>query len=374
MGSGKQNKNQERIFRLLRTEHELTRQDIAGRLGLSMPTTLQNISELAEAGIVEEGCAVDSTGGRKARKVHLRKDAGVAVGIEVALHHVKLVAVDLLGNEICSRNLQTVFSDDLFWYKCLGETLLSFLCENHIEEKRVCGAGVSFPGIIDTNRDFIVRSHIFSLEHIGLDRFRKCISFPMVFANDANCACVCECGFSRRSFVYVSLNETVGGAVMLDGRLAVGDSYQAGEIGHMVLVPGGRACYCGKSGCVDSYLSPKVLTQGKQTLDAFFQTLQAGEKWAYTIWEEYLEYLSILITNLRMVTNMDIVLGGAVSRRMAPYLESLYEKATEYDRFARDIDYIFLSRPNESACAAGAALLALEQYADRVLDRDKEIT
>lgn len=46
---------------------------------------------------------------------------------------------------------------------------------------------------------------------------------------------------------------------MLNGRLWTGDTFQAGELGHMILIPGGRRCYCGKQGCADAYLSPRAL-------------------------------------------------------------------------------------------------------------------
>lgn len=45
---------------------------------------------------------------------------------------------------------------------------------------------------------------------------------------------------------------------MLNGRLWTGDTFQAGELGHMILIPGGRRCYCGKQGCADAYLSPEL--------------------------------------------------------------------------------------------------------------------
>ena len=67
MTTGSKKQAAERIFDLLRTERELTRQDIAARLALSMPTTLQNVTGLLEAGILEESGAARSNGGRKAR-------------------------------------------------------------------------------------------------------------------------------------------------------------------------------------------------------------------------------------------------------------------------------------------------------------------
>ncbi len=358
MTTGSKKQAAERIFDLLRTERELTRQDIAARLALSMPTTLQNVTGLLEAGILEESGAARSNGGRKARKLRLRADAGWVLGIDAAVHQTVLAGADLLGEVRCSRVLPLPFEDTPGWYGALHKALAGFVKEEI--PAPVLGAGVSFPGTLDSPDS--VSSHIFGLSHMGLERFRRCIPFPAVFENDANSACRAEQRTARDSFFYVSLNETVGGAAMLDGRLLAGDTFQAGEVGHILLFPGGKQCYCGKYGCADAYLSPKALGSG------FFARLHAGDGEARERWEQYLEQLAVLLTNLRMLYNMDLVVGGEVGVQLIPDLAALREKAAAYDRFARDIDYIYPCICREHACAAGAAKLALDRFGARILE------
>ncbi|MGN1009068.1 MAG: ROK family protein [Butyricicoccus sp.] len=360
--------NPERIVGLLRTEPELTKQEIAARLHLSMPTALQNINRMLEAGFLEECGETASTGGRRAKKLRLKKDAGYGVGINIALHRMELAVTDLLGETLRFADFPVVFEDTPACYEEIGARLEEFL--EGIDRSRVLGAGVAFPGIIDREAGRIVRSHIFGLEHVRLDRFEKNIPFPLVVENEANCACFAERSAAHGTYLYLSLNESVGGAVMLDGQLLRGDSFQTGEFGHMLLVPGGKTCYCGKAGCADAYLSPRVLTGGTQTLEAFFARVRAGEPEAQAAWDEYLEYLSILCTNLRMAFNLDIVLGGEVGACLAPDLPVLCRKAAQYDRFARDVEYLFACRRTEDAFAAGAAMLAAERYSGRLFAQD----
>ncbi|MGN1030930.1 MAG: ROK family transcriptional regulator, partial [Butyricicoccaceae bacterium] len=290
--------NQERIFQLLRTGQELTKQDIAKLLHLSMPTTLQNVHDLIQAGILEEGGSSESTGGRKAKKIRLNRTSGFGVGIDIALHQVHFVVTDLLGDALCSASERLKFQDEPDWYQELGAALECFLQSNGIPSDKILGVGISFPGIIDEQGGWIVRSHIFGLEHVSLDRFRKHIPYPIVVSNDANCAAFAELSSEHRDYLYVSLNESVGGALMLQGKVLMGDTWQAGEIGHMLLIPGGTTCYCGKRGCADAYLSPKVLTGGRQSLRTFFRSVKAGEPEARAAWDVYLEYLAIFVTNL----------------------------------------------------------------------------
>ncbi len=311
--------NAARILQLLRTEDSLTKQDVSRSLHLSMPTTLQNINELMEAGILEECGTSESTGGRKAKKIRLRPDAGLGVGIDVALHHIELAVTDLRGGVLAQQRIPLEFHDTPAWYQALSEALEHFLQANQIDTQTVLSAGVSFPGIIDGESEVLLRSHIFGLEHIRLDRFHRSIPFPVVVANDANCAGFSELCAERPTYVYVSLNESVGGAFLLEGRLYLGGTWQAGEIGHMLLIPGGERCYCGKHGCADAYLSPKVLRKQGETLASFFRRVEKQEKTTCETWDTYLEHLAILLTNLRMMLNTDLVIGGEVGTYIAPY-------------------------------------------------------
>lgn len=362
--------NPERIFSLLRTETELTKQEIAAQLHLSMPTALQNINRMLEAGFLEECGETASTGGRRAKKLRLKKDAGYGVGINIALHRIELAVTDLLGETLRFADFPVVFEDTPDCYEEIGARLDEFLAD--IDRSRVLGAGVAFPGIIDAEAEMVVRSHIFGLEHVRLDRFQKNIPFPLVVENEANCACFAERSAARGTYLYLSLNESVGGAVMLDKQLLRGDSFQTGEFGHMLLVPGGKTCYCGKAGCADAYLSPCVLTGGGQTLDGFFDRLRADEPEAQAAWDAYLEHLAILCTNLRMAFNLDIVIGGEVGAYLAPWMPALCRKAAQYDRFARDVEYLLPCRRTQDAFAAGAAMLAAEQYSGRLFEKNNK--
>ena len=66
---------------------------------------------------------------------------------------------------------------------------------------------------------------------------------------------------------------------------------------------------------------------------------------------------------------MDLVIGGQVGTRIKPQLDALLAKAAQYDRFARDINYIFPCVRQEYACALGAAGFALEQFGEQLLRR-----
>ena len=155
---------------------------------------------------------------------------------------------------------------------------------------------------------------------------------------------------------------------MSGGRLHKGLKWKAGEAGHMIIRPGGKKCYCGKEGCADPYLNTAALAGPEGDLDAFFAGLEAGDADCLARWEDYLNNLAILVSNLNMILDMDIVLGGDVGARMEAYIEQLSEMTEDYDMFSRDVDYLSCCSCREHIFTIGAALRALEHFDGRILD------
>lgn len=77
---------------------------------------------------------------------------------------------------------------------------------------------------------------------------------PVSLANDATCAAIGELAYGcrARDFVYITWSTGIGGGIVAGGRVVWGASGQAGEIGHIVLEPGGPPCACGKRGCLEA--------------------------------------------------------------------------------------------------------------------------
>ncbi len=95
---------------------------------------------------------------------------------------------------------------------------------------------------------------------------------PVVLDNDANCAAVAEWRFGAArgaaTAVMITLGTGIGGAILVDGRVLRGANGMAGEFGHMQVVPEGRSCECGRSGCWEQYSSGNALVRDARALMA----------------------------------------------------------------------------------------------------------
>lgn len=91
--------------------------------------------------------------------------------------------------------------------------------------------------------------------------FAKYTSIPVVLSNDANAAAYGEYVYGGARgmdhFIMITLGTGVGSGIVVDGRLVHGSTGTAGELGHNILIPGGRQCSCGRKGCLEAYTSAR---------------------------------------------------------------------------------------------------------------------
>jgi len=328
--------------------------ELAKQLNISMPTVLSNVNELIDIGVIEEKGEMESTGGRKAVEIGLAYDYRYALGMDITANHLGMVLVNMCGEILKQERIRMKFDTDITYYAKLSEELKKFY-EADIPADKVLGLGISMPGIINQKEKMLVKSHALHLENYSLKMIEQIAAMPVYYENDANAAMLAENPQKLRNSIYLSLNNTLGGAVCIDGMLFTGQNRKAGEFGHMILVPGGRTCYCGKNGCADAYCAASVLTQnGKEKLEEFMKKIHTDVK-AGKIWEEYLEHLAILISNLRMSYDTDIILGGDVGGYLPDYMFELGQKIFQYNLFDSDLSYLKNCSYRKEASAVGVA-------------------
>ena len=202
------------------------------------------------------------------------------------------------------------------------------------------------------------------VSNISLLTFSKYIPYPVYFENDANSAAYAEIPKNEKTnIIYLSLSNTVGGAIYLGSSLYTGDNYRGGEFGHIILHPGGKFCYCGKQGCLDAYCSAMVLLDhSDDRLEDFFSRLDSGDETCIKRWETYLDNLAMAVTNLRMAYDCNVILGGYMGGYIAQYPGCFFEKAETYNKFDQDTSYISMGKHKRQSTVIGIAQLMLNHY------------
>lgn len=348
----------------------VSRQEIAAVLGFSMPTVLQNVADLIECGLVCEAGEYGSTGGRKAKTLSIREGVRCTVGAEISAHHLRLVLMDLNQKILDFVSHRLPYQNTQDYYVGIGDMIQAFVEKNKIgigNDYVLAGVGFSLPGILDQDQGLLLRSHALGVFNINLRQFSCNVPYHICYGNDANNAAYAEIENKKQNTIYLSLNDTVGGATYINGSIYQGDHYKSAEFGHMVIVPGGRQCYCGKRGCLDAYCSAKVLRrEGEDTIEHFFEDLNRGVPENVQMWDTYLEYLAVAVSNLRMAYDCDIILGGNVGGNMEGHMYVFEEKLRKYNNFDYDTSYIRLGKYRRECSAIGAARLMQDQYIEKI--------
>lgn len=354
--------NRNRIFRYISTKNITSNPDIAYELKMSLPTVTQNTKELLEKGVIEEKGDLNSTGGRRAKGLSIVKDLKFAVGIDITKNHLGIILLNLAKEIILYERLPLIFENESEYYLKVNEIIKNFLSEYNIEKEKILGIGISIPGIVNLENEVITESHVLNLKNLSLNKIRNYFSYPCIFLNDANAGAYAEGMTNKESemFFYLSLSNTVGGAIFSRKNLVLGENYRCGEVGHMTININGEKCYCGKKGCLDVYCSAKRLTN-EEKLETFFSKLENNDEQTLKIWKEYVKYLVVALKNIHMLLDYKIVIGGYVGGYIEKYIPEIWKKISEEDIFENDC-FISTSNYKMESSALGAALNIIELF------------
>jgi fructokinase len=197
---------------------------------------------------------------------------------------------------------------------------------------RTCTVGIGIPGTISPATGRVKNANATWLNGRPLDRdIAQALQREIRTANDANCFALSEAvdgaGRGKRVVFGVILGTGVGGGIVVDGKVLTGPNAIAGEWGHNPLPwpegneQQGPACYCGKRGCIETWLAGPALSRAFErdtgrALDvgAIARLADDGDAAAESILKAYEQRLAKALAHLINILDPDIiVLGGGLS-------------------------------------------------------------
>lgn len=217
--------------------------------------------------------------------------------------------------------------------------------------ERAGAVGAATPGFVSRDGSRVLHAANIRLVDAPLEAWlRDLLGKPVFVLNDANAAVVGEAAFGaaqgRSDVALVTVGTGIGGGFLVNGQLLLGATGSAGELGHMILVPGGRECGCGANGCLDRYASGTAFEGGPGT-DAEFASLA--------------RHLGRGVSDVVMLLDPEIILlSGGVSgqgeRLRAPVSASLEAALAEHNRPSPEVALAVLGN---TGGLIGAAIHAL---------------
>jgi len=222
--------------------------------------------------------------------------------------------------------------------------------------------GIGVPGTVNDMTGEVIFTPNLPLSGINIiSGLQKKYACPIHVGNDANCAALGEITVGgakgAHDAVLITLGTGIGGGIVLNGHLHTGAYGAAGELGHMVIIAGGRMCGCGRHGCWETYASASGLIRtasdvmethkesllwelcGGQTGEIngriVFEAYRTGDRAAKLIVEQYIEHLAAGIANIINILEPEMIcVGGGISNAW-DCLAELLHAAVDAERFAR---------------------------------------
>ena len=358
--------NKSKVYHLIYESRTISKQGIAAALQMGMNTVTQNLKLLEEEGLIERKGYFESTGGRKAHAIRILPDAKIALGIEVLRKTLHMAAIDLYGNILYQESCALPFEASDAYCEQVGRRLTAFVDKYGIEKEHILGASIAIQGLISPDGSTVSYGRI--LEHTGmkLSDFSRYIPYPCRLEHDSKAAAYLETWHQEkfRDSIVVLLNQNLGGAVIINGKVHTGLGMHSGSIEHMCVQADGPLCYCGEHGCLETYCSADSLERAAQTdIPSFFRELRRGNSAFADIWEDYLDHLAFALCNLNVILDCRIIISGY----LAPYITGedvvqLTKRIQDSSPYSLPDDFIFLSTHGQLAPPVGAALSYIDQF------------
>ncbi len=380
----------------------LSRADIAKKLSLSRTTVSNITSSLLNAGIIEEGTAVDASASRGRPGSPLRfSDKWFALGASFYQSSWQYILCNLRGE------IQKEYQIKV--EHVTPETLVSTLISGikfflrDFTSNLLPAIGLGLPGVVDSDKGQILWAYDLNWNK-AIDvstPVQEALGFDVYSLNRYSLAGLAEYTYANpemeKDMVYVGLGSGIRSAIFINGKLLEGASFSAGRIGHIPIDPEGPLCECGKHGCLLAMANEKALVEkalslikeerfGKSVLaalpiddissDLILSLADDGDECACTCVDYIADKIIIAIAVVvDMINPRKIVIGGPMGYSCS-YLVSCIQNAAE--RIAAETPYRSMSivqgQLKGNGSALGAVTLVLNRKADllyQFIEKDK---
>jgi predicted NBD/HSP70 family sugar kinase len=383
--------NRRIVLDIIRREGPVSRKDIVERVALS-PQTVANITnDLESIGlVVAKRIKGENARGQPPIAFELNPNAGNSIGISLEPGRVSAALVNLVGEILGRRSVDVDTHDPQQVLSAMLSQIRQLRRPSGSE--RLWGVGIALPGpLIKTDISFVGPTSLEGWKDLSVfDELSAATRLHVLYSVDSVAGALGETLFgvakALDNFFYIHFGIGFGGALVVDRATYRGADGNATEIGHVPIVPGGKACYCGNAGCLEQYLSLNSLSEALNLHDAAqrdgFIAAQLSDSTdpAWKAWcreaADRLRDVVCIIEN--MLDPRAIVIGGSAPRPLVEHLVSLAHPlhASVRGGVAVPSERILLSGRQEDSTILGAAVLPIyDLLAPRfeVLQRDRQL-
>jgi predicted NBD/HSP70 family sugar kinase len=382
--------NTGRLFHIIRQNPGISQQKLSQQSGIDPATISIIITNLESAGIVRRTTDVPTgRAGRPTIALNIDARAGFLAGIGIEPDTIRIMLATIDG-VACADLTVNSSADPAGAVLAARDGIAKALHSIKAKRNSLLGVGIALPGLVSLDGRVVFAPNLGWRDLDIAAMLGIHLKCPIRLENDVKAASIAEhlFGASRdvTDFVYIMGRSGIGGGLYMMGEIYRGPHGLAGEIGHMKIVPGGRACGCGANGCFEAYVSERAILaelagrgHPARDVDAILRGCSDNDPIVQAVIAEAGGYLGLGLANLiNIISPRRIVLGGSLAR-LAPGLLpaamlSLQENALA--AIMRDVELV-VSVLGDNAAPMGGVALALQHFLDDPpisLDRSQDMS
>ena len=342
--------NRRIVLESIRLHGPVTRGDVARSVGLTVQTVSNIVRELEEQGYLLSLREEPKGRGLPPATLRINPDGGYAIGLHVTPRGIDAALIDLSGDVVSKVRQDAPQAKPDHAFALIGE-IVSELAESR-PGGRMLGVGMALPGPFGVeSMSFVGPTTMAGWEDVCIpERLSKLTGLPSFFDTDMMAAALGEqlygLGTELSEYYYLYFGLGLGGAMVHEGNVLRGAWGNAGEIGHIPIMPGGEACPCGNRGCLERYVS-----------------LEALDRWEGTE-AQWVEHIAPIFRNaIAIIENLHdpqtVVLGGQASEHLLQRLASISLQNSVSARRDRTVPRLAVARGGTDSVLRGAAALAI---------------
>ncbi|MEH7121276.1 ROK family protein [Neobacillus vireti] len=368
--------SQEVILSTIMKHYPISRAKLSEETNLNKATVSLQTNTLIEKHLVSEIGVGVSNGGRKPILLVFNKNAGYAIGVELAANYILTILIDLEGNKVFTDHFEFVYES----LEALKSILIDRirLVTKHAPDSPygIIGIGVGVHGFVNENQTVVYTPHS-NWDKVDIKNLLEAqFNFPVYIDNEANAGAFGEKLYgaikNSNNSIYVSIGTGIGLAIIVNNKLYRGSDGVSGEMGHMTIEFNGKKCGCGNQGCWELYASENAfftnlsrIKNGREmTLEKANKMIMENDRDILIEIERFGYYLGIGLANLMKTFNPDsIILRSNLIEANPIVLKSIKKAVSE--RISRYIplkNEIFISQLNHNAAVLGAASFMVKKF------------
>ena len=307
--------NTQLVLETIINQASISRAATAKYLGLTKATVSAIVQDLINRKLVIEIGSDDTSLGRKPILLSLNKKAGYVISIDLGVETISALVSDLVGEDCSLKQIKTPKNV----HKIVDEIV------KLIESMKLpTGTPYGLVGITLGIHGVTVNNEVsfapyYDLSELNLaEKLGQHFDVPVYLENEANLSVIGEKTFQYNysNIANISVHSGIGLGIIINDQLYTGYSGRAGEFGHTIVEIDGRECPCGNRGCLEQYVSERVLLKefarlkGLEVADfnLYRKMYENNDPDALKIMDQFIKYMSVCINNVLNAFNPEIVI------------------------------------------------------------------